>query len=119
MTKLERRYLSGHIMLSEYQCPCCGAIPYDEEGLGQRELFEAYEAIRSTLNRPLRITSGFRCPKHNVDTYLDHKRYVYSPEESEAIRAYTKLSRYWKILKQHHYNNPIDRPYFYDGILNV
>jgi uncharacterized protein YcbK (DUF882 family) len=67
MTKLERRYLFGHIMLSEYRCPCCGAIPYDEEGLGQRELFEAYEAIRSTLNRPLRITSGFRCPKHNAD----------------------------------------------------
>ena len=53
------------------------------------------------------------------DTYLDHKRYVYSPEEPQAIRAYTKLSRYWKTLKQHHYNNLIDRPYFYDGILNV
>ena len=63
----ESRYLFGHIMLSEYRCPCCGAIPYDTEGLGQRELFEAYEAIRSTLNRPLRITSGFRCPKHNAD----------------------------------------------------
>ena len=63
----ESRYLFGHILLSEYRCPCCGAIPYDEEGLGQRELFEAYEAIRSTLNRPLRITSGFRCPKHNAD----------------------------------------------------
>lgn len=53
------------------------------------------------------------------DTYLDHKRYTYSPEEPEAIKTYTKLSRYWKIIKQRHDNDPIERPYFYDGILNV
>jgi len=61
------KYIFGHIMLSEYRCPCCGAIPYDTESLAHQELFEAYETIRSTLNRPLRITSGFRCPKHNAD----------------------------------------------------
>jgi zinc D-Ala-D-Ala carboxypeptidase len=61
------KYVSGHIMLSEYRCPCCGAIPYDTESLAHRELFQAYEDIRSTLKRPLRITSGFRCPKHNAD----------------------------------------------------
>ena len=67
MTNNPGRYIYGHIMLSEYQCPCCGAIPYDTESPGHRELFDAYEAIRTTLNRPLRINSGFRCPKHNAD----------------------------------------------------
>jgi len=61
------KYISGHIMLSEYRCPCCAVIPYDTESPAHRELFQAYEAIRTTLNRPLRITSGFRCPKHNAD----------------------------------------------------
>lgn len=61
------KYISGHIMLSEYRCPCCGAIPYDTESLGHQRLFRAYEDIRATLNRPLRITSGYRCPKHNAD----------------------------------------------------
>ena len=61
------KYISGHIMLSEYRCPCCGAIPYDMESSGHEQLFHAYEDIRATLNRPLRITSGFRCPQHNVD----------------------------------------------------
>jgi hypothetical protein len=67
MTNTLGKYISGHIMLSEYVCPCCGATPYDTESPAHRELFEAYEDIRATLNRPLRITSGFRCPKHNAD----------------------------------------------------
>lgn len=61
------KYISGHIMLSEYRCPCCGVVPYDTESIAHRELFEAYETIRTTLNRPLRINSGYRCPKHNAD----------------------------------------------------
>ena len=61
------KYISGHIMLSEYRCPCCGAVPYDTESLGHQQLFHAYEDIRAMLNRPLRIASGYRCPKHNAD----------------------------------------------------
>jgi len=53
------------------------------------------------------------------DTYLDHKRYVYSPEEPGAIKAYRRLSRYWRVIKQRHINNVIDRPYFCEGVLNV
>jgi len=42
-------------------CPCCGRCDMDP---GQ---MDAMEWLRAWLDRPLIITSGFRCPGHNAD----------------------------------------------------
>lgn len=53
--------LTPHFLLSEFRCPCCGK--YDLPPL--QELAEQLELVRPDVG-PLRILSGFRCPKHNA-----------------------------------------------------
>lgn len=66
-----------HITTEEYRCggvsgSCCGKLPpvmYDDGYLltCYDYLFETFEALRAALGRPLIITSGYRCAKHNAE----------------------------------------------------
>lgn len=44
----------------EFVCPCCGKEDMDEDFLFR------LDRLRETLARPLRVTSGWRCRKHNA-----------------------------------------------------
>ncbi len=53
--------LSAHFNRREFACTCgCGFDTVDVV------LLEALEAIRTHFDRPVTITSGCRCPKHNT-----------------------------------------------------
>ncbi len=52
--------ISPHFTLSEFQCPCCLRVRL------QPELLLRLEALRGIWG-PLRITSGYRCTRHNRD----------------------------------------------------
>ncbi len=53
--------LSIHFNRSEFACGCgCGLDTVDTV------LLEGLEAIRAHFERPVRVTSGFRCVTHNV-----------------------------------------------------
>lgn len=43
----------------EFKCPCCGLFIVD------KELLRRLQAIRDKLGKPIKIESGYRCPKHN------------------------------------------------------
>ena len=61
--------ISPHISENEYRCKCCGALPPALRG-GEiptcyEWFFEDFEDIRLELGKPIVISSGYRCPKHN------------------------------------------------------
>lgn len=52
-----------HFKPSEFTCHCCGEVHPD--GMAP-ELFESLEELRDLLGgRPIKIMSGYRCPRHN------------------------------------------------------
>lgn len=63
------KYVSDYILLTEYECSCCKKLPLDldiEDLLYcYYELFEAFKDIRNEWNKPIPISSGYRCERHN------------------------------------------------------
>jgi uncharacterized protein YcbK (DUF882 family) len=53
--------LSPHFSRAEFACPCCGKDSV------RQELVDRLEALRARMNRPLVVTSGVRCAKHNAE----------------------------------------------------
>lgn len=53
--------LSIHFDKNEFKCPCCGKVKVSQS------LVYLLEAIREHFNKPINITSGYRCPKHNME----------------------------------------------------
>ena len=45
----------------EFMCPCCGKMAMN------KELIYRLEALRGLVNKPIIVTSGYRCEKHNLD----------------------------------------------------
>ena len=54
--KIDLRYFS----LSEFVCPCCGRQEMKEDFL------KLLDYARDVAGVPFKITSGFRCPRHNA-----------------------------------------------------
>ena len=52
--------LSPHFSRFEFFCPCCG------KGEPVPRLVTLLEHLRERVGRPVKITSGYRCPKHNA-----------------------------------------------------
>lgn len=52
--------LSKYFNKSEIACPCCGISNIQPETMAKAD------EIREYLDRPLKITSGMRCIKHNL-----------------------------------------------------
>lgn len=51
--------LTKNFSKSEFKCKCCGKVHMDEAFVGM------LQEIRDEVGFPIRITSGYRCPKHN------------------------------------------------------
>lgn len=51
-----------HFKESEFRCPCCGKADIDPELIRRLEILR-----RLCGNRPIMITSGYRCAKHNAE----------------------------------------------------
>lgn len=51
--------LSDHFHAGEFACKCCGVTIVDTN------LVILLEKLRNQLRKPVKITSGYRCPKHN------------------------------------------------------
>lgn len=60
MNRNLRKKLSEHFASSEFECPCCGYA------LISSDLVQGLEKIRSKLGIPIKINSGYRCPRHNA-----------------------------------------------------
>lgn len=58
--KHDHEQLSQHFNSSEFQCPCCQYTIIDTE------LIILLEKVRSLVTIPLKINSGYRCPRHNA-----------------------------------------------------
>lgn len=55
--------LTEHFAESELACRCCGQLPTDGISMA---LLLGLERLRSRIgDRPINITSGYRCPAHN------------------------------------------------------
>ena len=69
MTKTYKRgedvKLSTNFHLKEFECHCnyadCTEVPVNEDHIAR------LQTLRNTLGKSIKITSGYRCPKHNKD----------------------------------------------------
>ena len=53
--------LTKDFNLKEFQCPCCETVKIDSE------LVKRLQELRDGIDKPIIITSGYRCPKHDKD----------------------------------------------------
>ena len=53
-------HITKNFTTNEMACGCCGKADMDEE------FMRVLQSIRDEMQRPLKITSGFRCEKHNL-----------------------------------------------------
>ncbi|MDR1515568.1 MAG: peptidase M15 [Synergistaceae bacterium] len=60
MTPLNDYTISPHFKLSEFECRCCRRVMLSSR------LVPMLEELRGVLGRPLVITSGYRCDRHNA-----------------------------------------------------
>ncbi len=51
--------IAPYFNLSEFACPCCNLVMLHPKLLGK------LVKLRKILERPIHITSGYRCPKYN------------------------------------------------------
>ena len=53
-----------YFKLQEFKCRCCGQLPQPEniEAL----VINVLDPAREALGRPIYVSSGYRCPKHNT-----------------------------------------------------
>ena len=54
MTKLSKNFTSD-----EFKCPCCGVINISTI------LIDKLQELRDLINKPIIITSGYRCGQYN------------------------------------------------------
>lgn len=54
--------LTEHFAESEFACRCCGTLPITGISMA---LLLGLERLRLRINRPINISSGYRCPDHN------------------------------------------------------
>lgn len=54
-----------HFTEAEFRCPC-GACPGSAHPPMDRGLILALDNVREEYGRPMRVTSGYRCPSHNA-----------------------------------------------------
>jgi uncharacterized protein YcbK (DUF882 family) len=58
---LSNGYKVKYFNMDEFKCPCCGEVNINEE------FIEKLDKARYLANIPFKITSGYRCPKHNKE----------------------------------------------------
>lgn len=53
--------IAKNFLLKEFQCPCCKTVKIDDE------VVILLQRLRDLLKKPIIITSGYRCYKHNKE----------------------------------------------------
>lgn len=53
--------ITANFSYYELECPCCEQLEIDYR------FIQALQEIRDAIGRPIKITSGFRCHKHNME----------------------------------------------------
>ena len=53
--------LTKNFSRREFACHCCGEVKVD------MRLVEALQKLRDLAGVPIRVVSGYRCPKHNAE----------------------------------------------------
>ena len=59
--QLNRIKISEHFSLHEFACPCCKAAKVHPH------LLMGLEKLRAKLRKPIRLSSAYRCLKHNLE----------------------------------------------------
>ena len=59
LNKINDIIIAPHFNLSEFACPCCKKV------MLHPLLLEKLEELRKTIERPIHITSGYRCFAYN------------------------------------------------------
>jgi|SanBayMetagenome_1026888.scaffolds.fasta_scaffold164347_1 uncharacterized protein YcbK (DUF882 family) len=62
--KKENKQLTKHFNSSEFECPCKQCKNANQ--YISLELLELLEKVREAYGHPIVVTSGYRCPAHNV-----------------------------------------------------
>lgn len=65
ISKLESKQLTTYLNSRELRCKCLSGKCCVT--LINNNLVTAYEKFRKLVGRPIYISSGYRCPQHNVD----------------------------------------------------
>lgn len=52
--------IAPHFKLKEFECPCCNRV------MVHPVLVDTLEQIRREWNKPITVTSGYRCAFHNI-----------------------------------------------------
>jgi len=58
---INRIYVAKFFSLEEFQCPCCSCVKLHPL------LLQKLKGLRYRVKNPVIITSGYRCPKYNLD----------------------------------------------------
>ena len=110
----EYEYLSEHFKAREFECSCCKAIIVDIR------LLDKLEDLRAYLEMPIKITSGYRCAKHNKAvggaTHSQHMRGKaadiqvnrYTPAEVGEAAQHVGFA-YIKVYKYHTHVDIVER----------
>ena len=67
------QYIAPYVLRSEYACRCCGRVPPEVKGdymelpIFYWQLFDFFGSLRRAWDKPITISSGYRCPKHNQE----------------------------------------------------
>jgi len=61
---LRELYVSPNFQLTELACKCCRTLLVNDL-LG--ELVDSLQRFREAVGKPVRLTSAYRCPKHNAE----------------------------------------------------
>ncbi len=88
--------VTDHFNLKEFECPCCHRVMIHEY------LLRYLEEVRKDYDNPIIITSGYRCPMHNL--YVggeEDSKHQYG--EAVDVRRETGLeqSKLYELLLKH------------------
>lgn len=69
------KYIAPYITRAEYACRHCDGLPptLEERAYIYEVFFGRFAEIREKWNRPLRISSGYRCTEHQLTLYRQKK----------------------------------------------
>lgn len=57
--QIQREYMTKNFSLKELSCPHCGVCKVRPSSANR------LQRMRDILDRPVRVSSGYRCPEHN------------------------------------------------------
>lgn len=81
--------LTNHFTSEEFSCPCCGRDGID------RRLVDILEQIRASIDVPIIILSGVRCPRHNgLVGGSPHSQHLLGKAADIYIRGYSVKDLY-------------------------